>query len=119
MELKDFLRQYRKEKKFSVRKFAEMLDVNRFRLEKWEKGINPNYEDGIKIKKFFGVRDFQNISEDFLKSFEPRTKESEAEYLLRMKDLLIEEKDKRIEILEETINILKEAMAEYQTKKKS
>jgi DNA-binding XRE family transcriptional regulator len=118
MELKDFLRLYRKQRKYSVRKLAETIDVSNFRMEKWEKGVIPNYEDGIKIKRYFGIRDFQNISEDLLKTFEPSNKESEAEYLLRMKDLLIEEKDKRIETLEETINILKEAMAEYQTKKK-
>ena len=75
--------------------------------------------NAFKIKNYFGIRDFQNISESLLETFEPRTKESEAEYLLRMKDLLIEEKDKRIENLEETINILKEAIADYQTKKKS
>lgn len=119
MELEKFLRRYRKDNKLSVRKFAETLDVSRFRLEKWEQGIHPNYEDGIKIKKYFGVKYFQNFSEEFLKTFQPRTKDNDAEEVIKMKDMLIEEKDKRIHSLEETIYLLKEAVAEYQKKKKS
>ena len=114
MELKILLRCYRKENKLSVRKFAEMLDVSRFRLEKWEKGIHPNYEDSSKIKKYFGVEDFQNISEDFLKTFRVRILENVIDEVMKMKDMLIEEKDKRIHNLEETINILRESMATYQ-----
>ena len=67
MELKTFLRSYRKSKKLSVRQFAEMLDVSKFRLEKWEKGVLPNYEDEMKIKKYFRVKDFQKLSEEFFK----------------------------------------------------
>lgn len=114
MELEIFLRSYRKSKKLSVRKFAEMLDVNKFRLEKWEQGIHPNYEDELKVKKYFGVKDFQNFSEDFVKTFQPRKTENGMDEVIKMKDMLIEEKDKRIHNLEETINILKESMATYQ-----
>ena len=114
MELEIFLRSYRKEKKLSVRKFAEMLDVNKFRLEKWETGIHPNYEDSLKIKKYFGVKDFQKFSEEFLKTFQPKETESNTDEVIKMKDMLIEEKDKRIHNLEETINILRESMATYQ-----
>ena len=114
MELKILLRQYRKENKLSVRKFAEVLDVSRFRLEKWEKGIHPNHEDSLKIKKFFGIEDFQNISENFLKTFRVRILENVIDEVMKMKDMLLEEKDKRIHNLEETINILRANMATYQ-----
>lgn len=117
MELKEFLKRYRKSKKFSVRKFAEVLGVSNFRLEKWEAGFHPNYEDSIKIKEYFGVKEIQNFSEAFLETFEPRT-QTEIDEVIRMKDLLLEEKDKRIQSLEETIGFLKEAVAEYQTKNK-
>ena len=120
MELPTFLRTYRKGRKLSVRAFAEMMDVNRFRLEKWEKGIQPNYEDELKIKKFFKVRDVQNFSEDFLRSFEVEKEENNSmNEILSLKDKLIAEKDKRIEALEETIFLLREAQAEYRNKKKS
>ena len=119
MELKDFLRSYRKSKKLSVNKFAQMLDVNKYRLEKWETGIHPNYEDGIKIKQYFRVKDFQNFSEEYLDTFEPRSKDIGVDEIIKLKDMLIDEKDKRIHNLEETIHILMEAQAEYITKKKS
>lgn len=119
MEIAEFIRRFRKKNKLSVRGFAEMLDVNRFRLEKWEKGIHPNYEDGTKIKQFFGVKDFQNFSEVFLENFEKKKNESGIEDVLKLKDQLLEEKDKRIENLEETIWMLKEAISEYESKKKS
>ena len=119
MELKAFLRAYRKSKKYSVRKFAEILDVNRFRLEKWETGVNPNFEDDTKIRNYFRVKDFQNFSEEFLKTFEPREIPDNIIEVIKLKDMLIEEKDKRIQSLEETINILREAVAGYQSKKKS
>lgn len=118
MEVGEFLRKYRKKKKLSVRAFAEMLAVSNFRLEKWERGINPNYEDEVKIRKFFGVRDLQNFSEQFLNDFEEK-KNDAIEDILNLKNQLLEEKDKRIENLEETIWILKEALAEYEAKKKS
>ena len=115
MELATFLRAYRKSRKLSVRKLAEMLGVNKFRLEKWEKGVHPNYEDGSKINAYFGVRDFNNISEDVLKNFKPSKK---GEDVLALKDQLLEEKDRRIESLEQTINLLKEALGAYEGKKK-
>ena len=117
MELATFLRTFRKGKKLSVRAFAEMMDVNKFRLEKWEKGIQPNYSDEMKIKKFFKVKDIQNFSEDFAKSFQIEKSESPAEDILTLKNQLIAEKDKRIESLEETIFLLREAQAEYGKKK--
>lgn len=117
MELAAFLRTFRKGRKFSVRAFAEMMDVNKFRLEKWEKGIQPNYSDEMKIKKFFKVKDIQNFSEDFAKSFQIEKSESPAEDILTLKNQLIAEKDKRIESLEETIFLLREAQAEYGKKK--
>ena len=117
MDLKDFLRAYRKQKKLSVRKFAEMLDVSNFRLEKWEKGINPNYEDATKIKEYFRVADLENFSEDFLKNFTPQNPGALKDELLKLKDEIIEEKEKRIQALEETINILRDAQAEYRTKR--
>lgn len=119
MEFQIFLRTYRKGRKLSVRKFAEMLNVSNFRLEKWEKGIQPNYEDSIKIKRYFRVKDIQNFSEDFLETFEPKEKESDVDEVIKMKDLLIEEKEKRIHSLEETISVLREAVEEYKLKKKS
>ena len=119
MELKDFLRRYRKSKKLSVRKFAEMLTVNNYRLEKWETGIQPNYEDELKIKRYFRTKDIQNISEEFLKTFEPSPAQENVDEVMKLKDMLIEEKDKRIQNLEETIHILMEAQAEYIIKKKS
>lgn len=109
MELKDFLRQYRKHQKLSVRKFAELMDVNNFRLEKWEKGSNPNYEDSNKIKRYFRLEDIQNISEDYLISFQSANWSTEKDELLRLKNQIIEEKDKRIQALEETINLLRQA----------
>ena len=117
MELAAFLRTFRKGRKFSVRAFAEMMDVNKFRLEKWEKGIQPNYSDEMKIKKFFKVKDIQNFSEDFAKNFQIEKSESPAEDILTLKNQLIAEKDKRIEALEETIFIMREAQAEYVKKK--
>ena len=119
MELAVFLRTFRKGRKLSVRAFAEMMDVNKFRLEKWEKGIQPNYSDEMKIKKFFRVKDIQNVSEDFLKSFEIVKVENAIDDILSLKNQLIAEKDKRIEALEETIFIMREAQAEYGLKKKS
>ena len=119
MELAAFLRTFRKGKKLSVRAFAEMMDVNKFRLEKWEKGIQPNYSDELKIKKFFRVKDIQNFSEEFLKSFEIEKTENSVDDILSLKNQLIAEKDKRIEALEETIFMLREAQAEYGNKKKS
>ena len=120
MELPTFLRTFRKARKLSVRAFAEMMDVNKFRLEKWEKGIQPNYSDELNIKKFFRVKDIQNFSEDFLRSFEiEKVENNPINEILSLKDLLIAEKDKRIESLEETIFMLKEAQAEYGNKKKS
>ncbi|MEO6948248.1 MAG: helix-turn-helix transcriptional regulator [Ginsengibacter sp.] len=113
MELKDFLRTYRKKKKLSVRKFAEKLTVNKFRLEKWERGIMPNYDDGMKIQRYFGVKDFQNFSEEFLEKFEPKIELSEIDEVIRMKDLLIDEKEKRIQNLEETVWMLREVQLEY------
>ena len=91
MDLATFLRAYRKSRKLSIRKLAEILSVNKFRLEKWEKGARPNYEDGSKINAYFGVRDFNNFSEDFLKNFKPAKK---SEDVLTLKDQLLEEKDK-------------------------
>ncbi|MGN6802377.1 MAG: helix-turn-helix domain-containing protein [Ginsengibacter sp.] len=117
MEVGEFIRKYRKKEKLSVRKFAEMLDVSQFRLEKWEKGVRPNYEDGLQIKKYFRVKDFQNFSEQFLKTFTP--KQAQPDEVIRMKDMLLAEKDKRISSLEETIQLLKEAMAKYEEQKKS
>ena len=120
MELATFLRTFRKGRKLSVRAFAEMMDVNKFRLEKWEKGIQPNYADEMKIKKFFRVKDIQNFSEEFLSSFEnEKTEPNTLNEILSLKDQLIAEKDKRIESLEETIFLLREAQAEYRDKKKS
>ena len=119
MELAVFLRTFRKGRKFSVRAFAEMMDVNKFRLEKWEKGIQPNYSDELKIKKFFRVKDIQNFSEEFLKSFEIEKRENSVDDILSLKNQLIAEKDKRIEALEETIFLLREAQAEYGNKKNS
>ena len=116
MEFQAFIRAYRKGKKLSVRKFAEMLDVSQFRLEKWETGIHPNYEDSIKIKRYFGVKDIQNFSEESIKSFEP--KETAVNEVIKLKDIIIEEKEKRIQSLEETIQVLKEANAIYQRKNK-
>ena len=114
-----FLRAFRKGRKLSVRAFAEMMDVNKFRLEKWEKGIHPNYSDELKIKKFFRVKDIQNFSEDFLKSFEIEKAPNVVDDILSLKNQLIAEKDKRIEALEETIFIMREAQAEYGIKKRS
>ena len=120
MEFKEFLRRYRKSKKMSVRKFAEVLGVSNFRLEKWEQGIDPNYEDSIKIKRYFGVKDLQNFSEEFLEKFQPKQTSNEGlDEILKLKDMLIEEKDKRIQSLEETISILMEAQEEYKLKTKS
>jgi len=120
MELPIFLRTFRKGRKLSVRAFAEMMDVNKFRLEKWETGIQPNYADEEQIKKFFRVKDIQNLSEEFLRSFEIEKKEANGlNEIMSLKDLLIAEKDKRIESLEETISLLREAQAEYLTRKKS
>ena len=120
MELKTLLRQYRKGAKMSVRKFAEVLGVSHYRLEKWEKGIHPNNEDAAAIRAFFGLREFQKISENFLETFEPvKSEEKPVEDLIKLKNQLLEEKDKRIRGLEETIMILREAQAEYVTKKKS
>ena len=116
MDFKIFLRNYRKSQKLSVRKFAEILGVSNFRLEKWEKGIQPNYEDGIKIKRYFRVKDFQNFSEEFLETFEPKPAQ-DIDEVIKLKDMLIDEKDKRIHNLEETIHILMESQAVYQTKK--
>lgn len=117
MDLSEFLRRYRKSKKLSVRRFAEMLDVSRFRLEKWEKDIHPNYEDAAKIRKYFRVSNIQNLSEEVLNSFEPENPDAEKEELIRLKDQIIEEKEKRIQTLEETINIMREAYG-YGVKKK-
>ena len=119
MKLAVFLRTFRKGRKLSVRAFAEMMDVNKFRLEKWEKGIQPNYSDELKIKKFFRVKDIQNFSEDFLKGFEIEEAPNVVDDILSLKNQLIAEKDKRIEALEETIFIMREAQAEYVIKKKS
>ena len=120
MELPIFLRTFRKGRKLSVRAFAEMMDVNKFRLEKWEQGIQPNYGDELKIKKFFKVKDIQNFSEEFLQGFEiEKVENNPMTEILTLKDQLLAEKDKRIESLEETIFLLKEAQAEYGSKKKS
>ncbi|MDQ2718212.1 MAG: helix-turn-helix domain-containing protein [Bacteroidota bacterium] len=118
MELKDFLREYLKRKKLSVRKFAEMLMVSKYRMEKWEKGIHPTYEDSVKIKRYFGVKDLQNFSEEFLKTFEPKVVEVESDEVLKLKDMLIDEKNKRIQNLEETISLLREVQEDILSKKR-
>ena len=81
--------------------------------------IHPNYEDEMKIKHYFKIKDIQNISEDFSETFEPEGKQAGIDEVMKLKDLLIEEKDKRIQNLEETIHILMDAQAEPQKKKKS
>ena len=106
MELKTLLKNYRKSKQISIRKFAEMLNVSRFRMEKWETGVHPNYEDSIKIQLYFKVNDIQNIPEDFLKTFEPKKIQNNIDEVIKLKDILIEEKEKRIQDLEETIHFL-------------
>lgn len=113
MELKEFLRTYRKNKKLSVRKFAEMLDVSKFRLEKWEQGIYPNYEDGTKIRKYFGLKNIENISEEFLNNFQASDPGSAKDEMIKLKDQIIEEKEKRIQALEETIHLLRDRIDEY------
>ena len=107
MELKTVLRDYRKSNNLSVRKFAEMLGVSAFRLEKWEQGSHPNYDDLVKIKLFFRISDIQNISEDFLKAFKPSASLDNTYEVIKLKDMLLEEKDKRIQYLEETVNFLR------------
>ena len=97
MELAIFLREYRKGRKLSVRAFAEMLDVNKFRLEKWEKGVHPNWEDEMKIKRYFRVKDFQKLSEEFLKSIQATQKVLLKENLDSVGSVLkmLEEKNKK------------------------
>ena len=117
MELGDFLRTYRSKQHLSVRAFAEILSVSKFKLEKWEKGVNPNYEDSNKIKDYFGVDTFDSFSEDFLKDFRYKHGKNGGDMkriddLLALKNELLDEKDKRIRGLEDTIDILKGALAD-------
>ena len=117
MELGVFIRAYRKERNLSVRAFAEILSVSKFRLQKWEQGGGTNFEDSQKILEYFGVSSFENFSEEFLKEFRSKQKKNGADMkqiddLLAMKNQLLEEKDKRISNLEDTVNILKGTLAD-------
>jgi hypothetical protein len=52
-------------KPFSMRMLAEMLEVDQWRLQKWEKkGFLPtDDEDRNKIKSFFKIANLENITE--------------------------------------------------------
>ncbi len=56
MEVKDRIRQLRKEAGITITKLSEELDVSRFAIMKWEQGIaNPNMEAQKKLCSFFKV----------------------------------------------------------------
>ena len=121
MELGVFIRAYRTERNLSVRAFAEILSVSKFRLQKWEQGGGVNFEDSQKILEYFGVSSFENFSEEFLKNFRAKQRKNgvdmkQIDDLLMMKNQLLEEKDKRISNLEDTINILKASLADCESR---
>lgn len=131
MEFSHFIKVYRDDRNLSARAFSDKLSIPQHRIEKWEKGSKPNYEDSIKILNYFGVDEFEKLSENFLKNFkEGQVANSnniiKGEEILILKDQLLEEKDKRIEEkdkrisnLEETIKLLRSALADCDTKVKS
>ena len=119
MEINTLLRNYRKSRKLSAREFAITLGVSNFKLEKWEQGHAPRGEDLAKIKQYFGVKDFQNISEHFIEEFNPRLSLENVYEVVKLKDMLLDEKDKRIRNLEETVTFLREKVLESHTENKS
>ena len=68
MELKDKLKQLRKEKGFSQAQLAELLFVSRSTVAKWENGLGlPGPESMVKLEMEFG------ISEEDIATSEPET----------------------------------------------
>ena len=75
MILSEFLKEYRKGvnvatgKAFSLRMLAELLEIDQFRLQKWEQRNNlPSSDsDRNKLKAFFEIEDFEDIKESTLK----------------------------------------------------
>lgn len=114
MKFNEFLKAYRDNRNMSVRAFAEILTVDKYRLAKWEKGVIPNFDDTQKILKYFCIEGFENFSEDLLKNFDTNQNGSSEKYddVLRLKNQLLAEKDKRISNLEETIKLLKITLEE-------
>ena len=75
MNLNEFLKQYhsgiqqKTGKMFSMRMLSELLSVDQWRLQKWiQRNSLPSSDyDRLRIKEFFGIEDFLDIKDKFLK----------------------------------------------------
>lgn len=103
MELGEFLKRYRKAMQYSGRLLAEKIGVSKHLLEKWENSnYTPNAADTEKIKKFFGLKTLENLTEEVLEKCIAGRNIS-AEEKLKEKDAIIREKEKRIRDLERIV----------------
>ncbi|MFT3902389.1 MAG: helix-turn-helix transcriptional regulator [Niabella sp.] len=67
MELREFLKRYRKATQYSGRILAEKMGASKSLLEKWENSnYTPSAADTEKIKKYFGLRDLDKLIEKVL-----------------------------------------------------
>src|SRR6478735_3570250 len=101
MHIGEFLYRFRKAKKLSRKKMADLLDVSEFRLQKWEdKFFSPKIGDDAKIRNFFNITSIVNLSEEILErcmlAEVGNSVTVDVETVMHQKDLLIEEKDKRL-----------------------
>ena len=103
MELGDFLKRYRIAMEYSGRQLAEKMDVSKHLLEKWQNAnYTPNVRDTEKIKKYFGLKSLDNLTEEILQKCIAGRNIS-AEEKLKEKDAIIREKEKRIRDLEKLV----------------
>lgn len=108
MDLSEFLKRYRKSMQYSGRILSEKMDVSKHLLEKWENaGYTPNASDTKKLKRFFGLKNIDNITEETLRK-SISGKSTSIDQKLKEKDSIIKEKDKRIRDLEKLVAMQEE-----------
>jgi transcriptional regulator with XRE-family HTH domain len=115
-----FLKRYREAKGWSGRELAERMEVNPYRLQKWEEGKgSPKLEDAEKIRAYLKLSDLQTLSEEVLNNCLAGVGTAvPVDLILQQKDELLAEKEKRIKELNRTIHILEEALEAYKVKVK-
>jgi transcriptional regulator with XRE-family HTH domain len=119
-----FIKEFRKRKGIKGAEMARLLEVDYWRLQKWEAGKTmPGYADMGKINRFFRVADGQEKTPADLEAAIETilVNEEGTEYRTQPRDMeaQLAEKDKRIKELEETVAALREALQTLrETKKK-
>lgn len=110
-----FIKEFRKRKGIKAAEMARQLDVDYWRLQKWEaEKTMPSYADMAKINAFFRLQEGPDKTPAELDAAVERIvlHEDGAEYRTPAATLEAQlvEKDKRIKELEEQVQILKEAL---------